>query len=455
MSSISPGIPRRRPDHPPGARTGSDLEIIGSDALISEYFWRVAGPAAVGVRFVSSRRSAHQPRAAADRRAIPRARVTSLTGLTRSSSYAAVQVWAQAVERAGSLEPKAVVATLHSHQFRHRTGPDRLRRRTATSTGFEPCRLVRLAGGRHYVPLESARPRSRSAGLVAGRTIGVDADRQLIRGISALFERTGVRGRLLLAFLGISAFAVIAAAAGLYSFGEVGRSLGRITEERVPGALASLELSRQAERIVAAAPALLAVRSEEQLRQVSGGIPAEVEKLGRLLEALRQQRPAPGRAGPARARGRRPAPQPRRARCADRGPARGRGAQAGAAGRSRRHQRRDPAPGGAGILVMKSKIAEWRRGSGERRPGRRPSGRPRPQRSARRSPPTCRSRRPRSSCRRSTTACSRRGRADPGRPAAARLPAAPFAVHARGAGERVRSGPARRACWSGSRSSSA
>jgi hypothetical protein len=129
---------------------------------------------------------------------------------------------------------------------------------------------------------------SRLSALGAGRAIGVDVSRRLSRVVSARFGRPGVRGRLLLAFLGISAFAVIAAAAGLYSFGEVGKALGRITEERVPGALASLELSRQAERIVAAAPALLAVHSEQQLQQVSGGIRAEVGKLEQLLEALRQ-----------------------------------------------------------------------------------------------------------------------------------------------------------------------
>ncbi len=116
--------------------------------------------------------------------------------------------------------------------------------------------------------------------------------------MTARFGRPGVRGRLLHAFLGISPFVVIAAAAGLYSFGEVGKALGRITEERVPGALASLELSRQAERTVVAAPALLAVRSEEQLQQVSGGIQAEVGKLERLLEALRQSGLHPGALAP-------------------------------------------------------------------------------------------------------------------------------------------------------------
>ena len=63
----------------------------------------------------------------------------------------------------------------------------------------------------------------------------------------------GVRWRLLVAFLGISAFAVLAAAASMWAFLELGRVVERTTEERAPAALALLELSRQAERIAAAA----------------------------------------------------------------------------------------------------------------------------------------------------------------------------------------------------------
>ena len=67
----------------------------------------------------------------------------------------------------------------------------------------------------------------------------MDASEQAKRWSSgSLLGRLGVRWRLLLAFLGISAFAVIAAAAAMYSFAEVGKLLGRITEERVPPALA-------------------------------------------------------------------------------------------------------------------------------------------------------------------------------------------------------------------------
>jgi signal transduction histidine kinase/CheY-like chemotaxis protein len=96
-----------------------------------------------------------------------------------------------------------------------------------------------------------------------------------------------VRFRLLLAFFGISAFALIAATAAMYAFSDVGRFLGRITEEHVPSALASLELSRQAGRIVTAAPALLAVASESQHAAVSRSIDAEAARLSTLLQELR------------------------------------------------------------------------------------------------------------------------------------------------------------------------
>ncbi|TIR98887.1 MAG: methyl-accepting chemotaxis protein, partial [Mesorhizobium sp.] len=79
-----------------------------------------------------------------------------------------------------------------------------------------------------------------------------------------MLERLGIRGRLLLAFFGISGLAVLATAAALYAFLEVGDVVDRITRDRVPSALASLQLSRQAERVAAAAPSVLAATSRAQ-----------------------------------------------------------------------------------------------------------------------------------------------------------------------------------------------
>src|SRR5215211_5026074 len=102
-----------------------------------------------------------------------------------------------------------------------------------------------------------------------------------------MLDRLSVRSRLLLAFLGISAFAVLAAAAGTYAFRQTASVLERITEQRVPSTLAALELSRQAERIVAAAPTLLNAHSKTQYRDVSTSITTEVEQLALLLSRIR------------------------------------------------------------------------------------------------------------------------------------------------------------------------
>jgi branched-chain amino acid transport system substrate-binding protein len=94
---------------------GYDLQMIGGDALLHEDFLHVAGPAAVGVRFVS----VADPRT--NEGAAPviekfRAEGYEPKGFTLYA-YAAVEVWAQAVERAGTVEPKAVAGALHAYQF--------------------------------------------------------------------------------------------------------------------------------------------------------------------------------------------------------------------------------------------------------------------------------------------------------------------------------------------------
>src|SRR5215472_3553808 len=104
------------------------------------------------------------------------------------------------------------------------------------------------------------------------RTFALMAIKSVIIGKSEaarLLSRFGVRGRLLLAFFGISGFAVLAAAAAMYSFFRVGAVLETITERKIPPAMASLDLSRQAERIVAVAPALLGATTAAQHEKIS------------------------------------------------------------------------------------------------------------------------------------------------------------------------------------------
>jgi len=94
----------------------------------------------------------------------------------------------------------------------------------------------------------------------------------------------GVRARLLLAFCGITAFAVLAAAAGIYAFRAVGGRLD-VVDARIPPTLSALELSRSAERIIAAAPALLAATDRNRRDEIKAELEAEVGRLnGKLLE---------------------------------------------------------------------------------------------------------------------------------------------------------------------------
>src|SRR6516165_10877475 len=86
----------------------------------------------------------------------------------------------------------------------------------------------------------------------------------------------GLRGRLLLAFFAISLFVIAAAAAGLYALREVGQTLDRITLETVPAALDAHELSRKAEKIVAAGPTLANATDTSEVGAVSGRTSSEL-----------------------------------------------------------------------------------------------------------------------------------------------------------------------------------
>jgi signal transduction histidine kinase len=90
----------------------------------------------------------------------------------------------------------------------------------------------------------------------------------------------------LLAFLGISGLSVVGAAVAIFSFRDIGHALDRITAKRVPAALASVEVSRRAERIVSAAPALLSAATPAAHIEISQRIGAEMQELAALLEGL-------------------------------------------------------------------------------------------------------------------------------------------------------------------------
>jgi branched-chain amino acid transport system substrate-binding protein len=91
------------------------VQLVAGDSLSTGEFWLVAGPAGEGTLFTSFSDPTHEPRAAEVMGRLkgqlqqPNARALY--------SYAAVQLWAQAVEKAGTVEPKAVAAALRANQF--------------------------------------------------------------------------------------------------------------------------------------------------------------------------------------------------------------------------------------------------------------------------------------------------------------------------------------------------
>jgi branched-chain amino acid transport system substrate-binding protein len=94
---------------------GYSVQLISGDALATEEFALIAGPAAEGTLFTFPADPRRNPEAAP---VVERFRAENFepAGYTLLS-YSAVQAWAQAVEKAGSLELQAVIASLRSHQF--------------------------------------------------------------------------------------------------------------------------------------------------------------------------------------------------------------------------------------------------------------------------------------------------------------------------------------------------
>src|SRR5271170_8099271 len=99
----------------------------------------------------------------------------------------------------------------------------------------------------------------------------------------------GLRERLLLAFIAISGFAVVAAVVGNYAFYAIGHSLRQVTEKSVPSAIASLELAQRAERIIAAGPALLGATNPEDFTAASSLLDREVQAAAGQLSELPSQ----------------------------------------------------------------------------------------------------------------------------------------------------------------------
>ena len=140
---------------------GYDLRLVASSAMATEDFPMIAGPGLEGTLMIATADMRESPQAA---EVVARFRAQGYEPLgTTLYAYAAVQVWAQAVEAAGSLDLDAVTAGHAQPPVRHGAGQDRLRREGRRHR-LRAVAMVRLAGGRH---LRAAGARRRQ-GIASG-----------------------------------------------------------------------------------------------------------------------------------------------------------------------------------------------------------------------------------------------------------------------------------------------
>lgn len=100
---------------------GYPVQLVVGPSLASEEFGLIAGPAAEGTLFTFLADPRRNPEAAP---VVERFRASGFEpeGYTLYS-YGAVEVWAQAAEKAGSLELEAMIASLREHRFDTVLGP--------------------------------------------------------------------------------------------------------------------------------------------------------------------------------------------------------------------------------------------------------------------------------------------------------------------------------------------
>ena len=129
---------------------GYDLQLIAASSMATEDFAVIAGPELEGTLMIATADMRENPQAA---EVVTRFRGQGYEPLgTTLNAYTAVQVWAQAVEAAGSLELEAVIEALHSRQFDTALGRIGFDEK-GDVTGFEPWQWFVWQADGTYAPL--------------------------------------------------------------------------------------------------------------------------------------------------------------------------------------------------------------------------------------------------------------------------------------------------------------
>jgi branched-chain amino acid transport system substrate-binding protein len=130
---------------------GYDLQLIAASSMATEDFALIAGPELEGTLMIATADMRQSPQAA---EVVARFRAQAYEPLgTTLNAYAAVQVWAQAVTAAGSLDFDAVTLAMHSRQFDTALGRIGFDEK-GDVTGFQPWQWFVWQADGTYAPLE-------------------------------------------------------------------------------------------------------------------------------------------------------------------------------------------------------------------------------------------------------------------------------------------------------------
>jgi branched-chain amino acid transport system substrate-binding protein len=129
---------------------GYDLQLIAASSMATEDFAMIAGPGLEGTLMIATADMRQSPRAT---KVVARFRAQGYEPLgTTLNAYAAVQVWAQAVEATGSLDLGAVTDAMHSGRFDTVLGQIGFDKK-GDVTGFDPWQWYVWQAEGTYVPL--------------------------------------------------------------------------------------------------------------------------------------------------------------------------------------------------------------------------------------------------------------------------------------------------------------
>ncbi|WP_342018573.1 branched-chain amino acid ABC transporter substrate-binding protein [Methyloceanibacter superfactus] len=93
---------------------GMDTILMGGDALITQEYWSITGPAGEGTLMTFSPDPRKNPAAA---EVVARFKEKGIEPEVRALHYAAIQAWKEAAEKAGSTDAAAVVKALNDNEF--------------------------------------------------------------------------------------------------------------------------------------------------------------------------------------------------------------------------------------------------------------------------------------------------------------------------------------------------